>query len=205
MPRQLDKAAVKQLLCNPETKVFRNQFQHIGLLAMFIFLFVLWDVSLFFPNGTTVVTIIAFLTVQAACMVGYWFWGRCSVMALTPEGMYLARANTEDFRGPLTCDRLFVRWDELTMLKLENNGPVMTFRVKGGRYAYTVSDDIISSRVSAKKQLPLVEAICSYSGYIYHFQKGVGLTWKYVFASPGHTFDVDVEEADWETLQPVKP
>jgi hypothetical protein len=204
MPKQLDKAAVRQLLRNPDTKVFRNQFLHIGLLAMCVFLFILWDAALFVPVCTSVVAVIVLLTVQATCLVGYWFWGRCSVMALTPEGMYLFRANTEDFRGPLTCDRLFVRWDELTMLKLED-GPIMTFRVKGGRYAYTVSGDIISSRTRAKKQLPLVEAICSYSGYIYHFQKGDGLTWKYIFASPNHTFDVEVDDTDWATLRPVRP
>ncbi|MBQ9865024.1 MAG: hypothetical protein IJM33_06775 [Bacteroidales bacterium] len=196
MPRQLDKAAVKKLLRKPDTKVFRNRSLHIALLVTLAFLFIVWDVALFFPDDTAVATIIIVLTVQVASLAGYWFWGRCSVLALTPEGMYLSRANTEDFRSPLTYSRLFVRWDELTMLKLEN-GPTMTFKVKEGRYAYTVSDDIISSRTRAKKHRPLVEAICSYSGYRYYFQQGVGLTWQYIFVSPSSSSDFEVVDSDW--------
>jgi hypothetical protein len=74
----------------------------------------------------------------------------------------------------------------------------MTFRVKGERYSYNVVDLLLTNYARAKKHQTFVEAICSYSGYIYHFQKGEGRTWQYIFASPGHTFDVEADDSDWE-------
>lgn len=163
MLRQLDKAAVKQLLHNPDTRVFRN------------------------------------LIVDGVWFVPYVMVCRLAI-ALTREGMFISHVDTEDYRGPLSRRNVFVRWDEFTQLKL-TYGPILTFRVKGERYPFTVQDPFFANGSSrAKKQLPFVEAICSYSGYAYHFQKGEGRTWQYLFASSGHTFDVEVDASDWESL-----
>ena len=212
MPRQLDKAAVKKLLHNPETKVIRNQLMEIGGLVLLFIpilaweMFVLIDVFSFSAPGKIadmVESILLILVLPAAFVIAYIIASRRIKMALTHEGMFFSHVDTEDYRGPLSRRNLFVRWDEFTQLKL-TNGPIMTFRVKGERYNYTVGAFLISSRVRAKKHLPFVEAICSYSGYVYHFQKGEGLTWQYLFASANHTFDVEAEVADWETLEPVR-
>ena len=203
MLRQLDKAAVKQLLRNPDTKVFRNQMMNLGwwitvFLPLFGLFTILFLVSLADPDALLELFIV--LITSAVCFVLYVIIvGRRHAIALTREGMFMSHVDTEDYRGPLTWRNLFVRWDEFTQLKL-TDGPMMTFRVKGERYAFTVQDPLFVGGSRAKKQQPFVEAICSYSGYIYHFQKGEGRSWQYLFASSGHTFDVEVDASDWDSL-----
>lgn len=207
MPRQLDKAAVKQLLRNPDTKVFRNQMMHIG---WWIAIFLLLSVCLIIAFLESVldldalVATLIILIVNVGSVIIYVLVCRRHVIALTREGMYLSHVDTEDYRGILSRRNLFVRWDELMQLKVAND-PVMTFRVKGERYSYNVVDPIVTNYAHAKKHQTFVEAICSYSGYIYHFQKGEGRTWQYLFASPGHTFDVEADAFDWDSLRPVTP
>ena len=199
MLRQLDKAAVKQLLHNPDTKVFRNQMMNIGWWVAILALVSAWLI-LVLSDIDVLKTVLVILIVNGGWCVPYVLACRRYAIVLTKEGMYISHVDTEDFRGPLSLRNLFVRWDELTQLKL-TQGPIMTFRVKGERYAFTVQDPLFGNGTGrAKKQLPFVEAVCSYSGYIYHFQKGEDRTWQYLFASPGHTFDVDADASDWESL-----
>ena len=208
MPKQLDKTATKQLLRSPDTKVIHNPMMNIGWwVAIFIllsaWLFLLFDVSI--SDIDVLKTVLVILIFNGGWCVPYVIVCRRHAIALTKEGMYFSHVDTEDFRGPFSRRNLFVRWDEFTQLKL-TQGPIMTFRVKGERYAFTVQDPLFGNgSTRAKKQQPFVEAICSYSGYIYHFQKGEGRTWQYLFASSGHTFDVEADATDWDTLQPVTP
>ena len=203
MLRQLDKAAVKQLLRNPDTKVFRNQMMNLGwwvtvFLPLFGWFTILFLFSLADPDALLGVFLVLITSVGG--FVPYVIIvSRRHAIALTREGMFMSHVDTEDYRGPLTWRNLFVRWDEFTQLKL-TDGPMMTFRVKGERYAFTVQDPLFVGGSRAKKQQPFVEAICSYSGYIYHFQKGKGRSWQYLFASPGHTFDVEADASDWDSL-----
>ena len=200
MLRQLDKAAVKQLLRNPDNKVFRNQMMNIGWWVAILTLVSAWLI-LVLSDIDVLKTVLVILIVNGGWCVPYVLACRRYAIVLTKEGMYISHVSTEDFRGPLSRRNLFVRWDEFTQLKL-TQGPIMTFRVKGERYAFTVQDPLFGNGVGrAKKQLLFVEAICSYSGYIYHFQKGESRTWQYLFASPGHTFDVDADASDWESLE----
>ena len=204
MPRQLDKNAVKQLLHNPDTKVFRNQMMNIGWWVAILALVSAWLI-LVLSDIDVLKTVLVILIVNGGWCVPYVLACRRYAIVLTKEGMYISHVSTEDFRGPLSLRNLFVRWDELTQLKL-TQGPVMTSRVKGERYAFTVQDPLlVSGGARAKKHQPFVEAICSYSGYIYHFQKGEGRTWQYLFASSGHTFDIEADATDWDSIQPVTP
>ncbi len=199
MLRQLDKAAVKQLLRNPDNKVFRNQMMNIGWLVAILALVSVWLI-LVLSDMDVLKTVLVILIVNGGWCVPYVLACRRYAIVLTKEGMYISHVDTEDFRGPFSRRNLFVRWDEFTQLKL-TQGPVMVFRVKGERYAFTVQDPLFGNGVTrAKKQLPLVEAICSYSGYVYHLQEGEGRTWQFLFASAGHTFDVEASEHDWESL-----
>ena len=207
MPKQLDKNAAKQLLHSPDTRVFRNQMLNTVWLIVFSILLsaYLTFVCIVAANPKEVlVAVILILIVNIDCVVAIVLASRRYVIALTREGMYLPRVNTEDYRGPLSRDRLFVRWDEFTELKL-SEGPVMSLRVKGERYGFTVNSLIIGGRVRAKKHQPFVDAICSYSGYVYQFQKGKGQPWQYIFASPSHTANFEADDTDWDTLQPVTP
>ena len=203
MPKQLDKSAVKRLLHNPDTKVFRNPMMNIGwsvailvlLSALLIFFFVA-SIS----DRDVLKTVLVILIVNGGLFAPFVMVCRRYSIALTKEGMYLSHVDSEDFRGPFSRRNLFVRWDEFSQLKI-TDGPMMTFRMKGEKYAFTVQDPLLGNGVGrAKKQLPFVEAICSYSGYIYHFQNGEDRTWQYLFASPGHTFDVEAGASDWESL-----
>ena len=199
MLRQLDKAAVRQLLSNSDNKVFRNQMMNIGWLVAILALVSAWLI-LVLSDMDVLKTVLVILIVNGGWCVPYALVCRRYAIALTKEGMYISHVDTEDFRGPLTRRNIFVRWDELTQLKL-TQGPIMTFRVKGERYAFTVQDPLFGNGgTRAKKLQPLVEAICSCSGYIYHFQKGEGRSWQYLFASPGHTFDVEADASDWDSL-----
>ena len=81
----------------------------------------------------------------------------------------------------------------------------MSFRVKGERYGFTVNGLLYNGRVRAKKYQPFVDAICSYSGYVYQFQKGKGHAWQYIFASPDRTANFEADASDWDTLRPVTP
>ena len=199
MLRQLDKSAVKQLLRNPDNKVFRNQMMNIGWWVTILTLVTAWLI-LVLSDLDDLKTVLVILIVNGGWCVPYVLAFRRYAIALTKEGMYISHVSTEDFRGPLSRRNLFVRWDEFTQLKL-TQGPIMMFRVKGERYTFTVQDPLLGNGVGrAKKQLPFVEAICSYSGYIYHLQKGESRTWQYLFASPGHTFDVEAGASDWESL-----
>ena len=200
MLRQLDKAAVKQLLRNPDNKVFRNQMMNIGWWVAILTLVSAWLI-LVLSDIDVLKTVLVILIVNGGWCVPYVLACRRYAIVLTKEGMYISHVSTEDFRGPLSLRNLFVRWDEFTQLKL-TQGPIMMFRVKGERYTFTVQDPLLGNGVGrAKKQLPFVEAICSYSGYIYHFQNGEDRTWQYLFASPGHTFDVEAGASDWESLE----
>ena len=207
MPKQLDKNAAKQLLRSPDTRVFRNQMLNTAWLIAFPILlcayFTFVCIVAAYPKDV-LVTVIIILIVNIDCVVALVLASRRYVMALTREGMYLSRVNTEDYRGPLSRDNLFVRWDEFTELKL-SEGPVLSFRVKGERYGFTVNSLIISSRIRAKKHQPFVDAICSYSGYVYQFQKGKEHTWQYIFATPDRTANFEADATDWDTLQPVTP
>ena len=199
MLRQLDKSAVKQLLRNPDNKVFRNQMMNIGWWVAILTLVSAWLI-LVLSDIDVLKTVLVILIVNGGWCVPYVLACRRYAIVLTKEGMYISHASTEDFRGPLSRRNLFVRWDEFTQLKL-TQGPIMTFRVKGERYAFTVQDPLFGNGIGRpKKQLPFVEAVCSYGGYIYHFQKGEDRTWQYLFASPGHTFDVEADASDWESL-----
>lgn len=203
MLRQLDKAAVKQLLRNPDTKVFRNPMMNIGLwvailIPLSVWLIIVFDVSI--SDIDVLKTVLVILLVNGGWCVPYVIVCRRYAIALTKDGMYLSHVDTEDYRGPFSHRNLFVRWDEFTQLKL-TDGPMMTFRVKREKYAFTVKDPFfVAGGTRAKKHQPFVEAICSYGGYIYHFQRGEGRTWQYLFASPGHTFDVEAEGSDWDSL-----
>ena len=207
MPKQLDKAAVKELLRNPETKVVRNQMMDIaGVLGLFIpilgweifFLIAFFSVPVLDKTtGEVLASILLVLVVPAALIVAYVVTSRHYKMALTHEGMFFSHVETEDYRGPLSRRNFFVRWDEFTQLTLAN-GPNMTFRVKGEKYGFTVSAFLISGRARAKKHQPFVEDICAYSGYRYHLQQGDGLTWQYTFASPSQPLDFEVADSDWE-------
>lgn len=203
MLRQLDKAAVRQLLRNPDTKVFRNPMMNTGWSVAILILMSTWSI-LFLVGSISDIgvlkTVLIILIVNGEWCVPFVMACRRYAIALTKEGMYLSHVDTEDYRGPFSRRNLFVHWDDFTRLKL-TDGPMMTFRAKGERYAFTVKDPLFSvGGTRAKKHQPFVEAICSYSGYIYHFQKGEGRTWQYLFASPGHTFDVEAQASDWESL-----
>ena len=195
---------MKRLLRGCDTKVFRNPMVNIGWWVAALILLTAWLTFLIVvsTSDTDVLkTVLVILIVNGGWCVPYVLACRRYAIVLTKEGMYISHVSTENFRGPLSRRNLFVRWDEFTQLKL-TQGPIMTFRVKGERYAFTVQDPLFGNVVGrAKKQLLFVEAICSYSGYIYHFQKGESRTWQYLFASPGHTFDVDVDASDWESLE----
>ena len=190
---------MKQLLRNPDNKVFRNQMMNIGWWVAILTLVSAWLI-LVLSDIDVLKTVLVILIVNGGWCVPYVLACRRYAIVLTKEGMYISHVSTEDFRGPLSRRNLFVRWDEFTQLKL-TQGPIMTFRVKGERYAFTVQDPLFGNGVGRpKKQLPFVEAVCSYSGYIYHFQNGENRTWQYLFASPGHTFDVEADASDWESL-----
>ena len=203
MPRQLDKAASQHLLRSPDTKVFRYNMINTGWRIVFFLLLSAWLGFVFFVSISdlgVLKSVLAIVIVNGGIFVPYVIACRRYAIALTKEGMYISHVDTEDYRGPFSRRNLFVRWDEFTQLTL-TDGPVMTFRVKGERYAFTVKDPLfVVVGTRAKKHQPFVEAVCSYSGYIYHFQKGEGRSWQYLFASPGHTFDVEVDAHDWETL-----
>ena len=190
---------MKQLLRNPDNKVFRNQMMNIGWWVAILTLVSAWLI-LVLSDIDVLKTVLVILIVNGGWCVPYVLACRRYAIVLTKEGMYISHVSTEDFRGPLSRRNLFVRWDEFTQLKL-TQGPIMTFRVKGERYAFTVQDPLFGNDIGRpKKQLPFVEAVCSYGGYIYHFQKGEDRTWQYLFASPGHTFDVEADASDWESL-----
>ena len=201
MPKQLDKAGVKRLLRGCDTKVFRNPMVNIGWWVAALILLTAWLTFLIVVSTTdtdVLKTVLVILVFNGGWCVPYVLVFRRQVIALTKEGMYFSHVSTEDFRGPLSLRNFFVPWDEFTQLTI-TDGPVITFKVKKGRYPYTFQDPLFGNGITrAKKQLPFVEAICSYSGYIYHFQKGEGRTWQYLFASPGHTFDVEADASDWE-------
>ena len=121
------------------------------------------------------------------------------MIAFTQEGMYLPRVETEDYRGPLTCSRLYVPWNELTELEL-SYGPILSFRIKGQRYGFTVNSLLGSNRSRAKRNLEFVETVSSYSGYKYHFSKGEGLTWEYLFILPNRAANAKADNYDWESF-----
>ena len=207
MPKQLDKNAAKQLLRSPDTRVFRNQMLNTAWLIAYSILICAYITFVCIVSAQpkdVLVTVIIILIVNIGYVISLVLASRRYVMALTREGMYLSRVNTEDYRGSLSRRNLFVRWDEFTELKL-SEGPVMSFRVKGERYGFTVNGLLYNGRVRAKKHQPFVDAICSYSGYVYQFQKGKEHTWQYIFASPDRTANFEADATDWDTLQPVTP
>ena len=207
MPKQLDKNAAKQLLRSPDTRVFRNQMLNTAWLIAFSILICAYITFVCIVSAQpkdVLVTVIIILIVNIDCVIALVLASRRYVMAFTREGMYLSRVNTEDYRGPLSRRNLFVRWDEFTELKL-SEGPVLSFRVKGERYGFTVNGLLNNGRFRAKKHQAFVDAICSYSGYVYQFQKGKGQPWQYIFASPGHTANFEADDTDWDSLQPLTP
>ena len=204
MPKQLDKHAAKQLLRSPDTRVFRNQLLNVDWLIAFAIPLCAWFCIDSVPIKDILRSLLVILVVFVVGVVAFIMDSRRHVLALTREGMYIWEVNTEDYRGSLSRRNLFVRWDEFTELKL-SEGPVMSFRVKGERYGFTVNGLLYIGRVRAKKYQPFVDAICSYSGYVYQFQKGKGHAWQYIFASPDRTANFEADTTDWDTLQPVTP
>ena len=124
MLRQLDKSAVKQLLRNPDNKVFRNQMMNIGWWVAILTLVSAWLI-LVLSDIDVLKTVLVILIVNGGWCVPYVLAFRRYAIALTKEGMYISHVSTEDFRGPLSRRNLFVRWDEFTQLKL-TQGPIMT-------------------------------------------------------------------------------
>lgn len=203
MAKYLDRQAAKSLLRDPATTVFRNPMAECGVLVMVVLevlacLLFLTSISFSNPDWRTVTTVSVILLVGMGFWVVY-FLEKRSGIAFTKEGMYLSRVETEDFHGPLSQSRMYVRWDELTELSL-SYGPVMSFRVKGYRYGFTVDNVLPISSGRAQRNLQFVEAISSFSGYKYHFSKGKGLTWQYLFILSNRSANANADAYDWESL-----
>ena len=203
MAKYLDRQAAKSLLRDPATTVFRNPMVDCGVLVMVVLevlacLFFL--ASLFFsnPDLRTVIMVSVLLLMWIGFCVAYFIEKRSGI-AFTKEGMYLSRVETEDFQGPLSQSRMYVRWDELTELSL-SYGPVMSFRVKGYRYGFSVVGVLPSSSGRAQRYQQFVETISSFSGFKYHFSKEKGLTWQYLFILPNRSANASADSYDWESF-----
>ena len=188
MLRQLDKAAVKQLLRNPDNKVYRNQMMNIGWWVAILTLVTAWLI-LVLSDLDDLKTVLVILIVNGGWCVPYVLACRRYAIVLTKEGMYISHVSTEDFRGPLSRRNLLNKYRTIyDSISLNKIGERMLS--KEDKYTIFCNSHERFIKVSQKDK-----------GYIYHFQKGESRTWQYLFASPGHTFDVDADASDWESLE----
>lgn len=206
--------AVEKLLQQPDVKVIRNPLHNEAVNITIIALTLIWlglllmiimesieTPDLWKAYWTLLVILIAHIAACVAVFIG----GRRTVLALNKEGMYLSTVNTEDFRGPLSLRRHFFHWDEITELTL-SSGPTLSFRIKGRPYGFTLTPNIMTNEgFRAKRYKLLIEDISAYSGFPHHFHQDSRNNWKFIFATPFRPANTEVDEWDWDSLQPVRP
>ena len=206
--------AVEKLLQQPDVKVIRNPLHNEAVNITIIALTLLWLGLLLMVIMESIETtdswkaywtLLVILIVHIAACVAVITGGRRTVLALNKEGMYLSTVNTEDYRGPLSLRRHFFRWDEITELTL-SSGPTLSFRIKGRPYGFTLNPNIMTNGgFRAKRYKQLIEDISAFSGFPNHFHQDSRTDWKFIFATPFRPANTEVDEWDWDSLQPVKP